>query len=659
MKNNIDPTQLIKTLNEATAAYEAGHPIMSDKQWDDLYFQLKEFEDTTGIIYPNSPVRVISVYKFSQLRKVTHSHPMLSLAKTKSLTDINEFVGNHDVVAMAKMDGLTCSLTYINGKLFCAETRGNGIEGEDVTHNVEHIKNVPIVIPTSKQTVVIDGEVICTYADFEPFQNEYRNPRNFAAGSIRLQDPYESERRNLSFIAWDGIEGFDETTLTDKLDTIANYGFDTVPWIMENPQYAISDLQSYCQTHSYPIDGIVFKYNNCAEYESMGRTEHHFNGGIAYKFYDDLYETQLLDVEWSMGKTGVLTPIAVFEPVEADGSIIERASLHNVSLLYDIFNGQTPFKHQGIRIYKANQIIPQVYDATGPIKDVPPEDIIKFPEICPCCGKPLSYRYEGVSEYCFCDNTACEGRLINRLDHFFGKRGLDIKGLSEATFEKLINWGWVNSITDVFHLENYKEEWIKKAGFGPKSVENLLNSINTGRRCELAAFLAGLGIPLVGTKYAKIIAEHMTDYAEFRDAINSGFNFMTYDGIGPEINDSIIHFDYTEADNLDIFELEILNSAKKTVHNNSQVLSGQTFVITGKLHIYKNRDTLVKEIEGYGGKVVNTVSKNTTYLINNDIASTSSKNKTAKSLGIPIISEEDFHKQLLAALVEDVFVSAS
>lgn len=659
MKNNIDPTQLIKTLNEATAAYEAGHPIMSDKQWDDLYFQLKEFEDTTGIIYPNSPVRVISVYKFSQLKKVTHSHPMLSLAKTKSLTDINEFVGNHDVVAMAKMDGLTCSLTYINGKLSCAETRGNGIEGEDVTHNVEHIKNVPIVIPTSKQTVVIDGEVICTYADFEPFQNEYRNPRNFAAGSIRLQDPYESERRNLSFIAWDGIEGFDETTLTDKLDTIANYGFDTVPWIMENPQYAISDLQSYCQTHSYPIDGIVFKYNNCAEYESMGRTEHHFNGGIAYKFYDDLYETQLLDVEWSMGKTGVLTPIAVFEPVETDGSIVERASLHNVSLLKDVFHNQTPFKHQSLRIYKANQIIPQVYDAGYPVQDVPEADIIAFPDICPCCGKPLSYRYDGVSEYCFCDNADCDGKLINRLDHFFGKKGLDIKGLSKATFEKLIDWGWVNSIRDIFHLDLYIEEWIKKPGFGLKSVENLLNSIDAGRKCELSAFLSGLGIPLVGTKYAKLIASNVADYTEFRDLIIRKCNFMKYDGIGPEINDSILNFDYTEADNLDTFELMIINTVTPSAHNSSQVLQGKTFVITGKLQYYKNRDALVKDIESYGGKVVGTVTKNTGYLINNDINSASSKNKTAKQLNIPIITEEEFHQKLTAALVEDVFVTAS
>lgn len=649
----MNPKELIKILNEATIKYETGHPIMSDEQWDDLYFQLKEFEETTGIIYPNSPVRTLSVYQFGSLTKVTHNHPMLSLDKTKSLASIEAFAKNHAVVAMAKMDGLTCSLTYKNGELYRAETRGNGVEGEDVTYNVEHIKNVPIKIPTDKPVVIIDGEVICTYQDFEPFKNDYRNPRNFAAGSIRLHDPYESQRRNLTFIAWDGIEGFDETTLIGKLDTIINYGFDIVPWEIENPKDAIIDIQLKCQEESYPIDGIVFKYNNCAEYEAAGCTEHHFNGGIAYKFYDDLYDTQLLDIEWSMGKTGVLTPVAIFEPVEIDGAIIERASLHNVSLLRDVFNG-TPFKHQPMRIYKANQIIPQVYDASGSLDNTPVKNIIVFPKVCPCCGEPLDYRYDGISEYCFCDNKACSGRLVNRLDHFFGKRGLNIKGLSEATFEKLIEWGWVNSIIDVFHLEKYREEWITKTGFGPKSVENLLNSIDAGRKCELSAFLAGLGIPLVGSKYAKIIAEHMTNYAEFRNAIKTGFNFMTYDGIGPEINDSIINFDYTEADNLDIFELTIFNHAKIQEHITNQVLQNQTFVITGRLQLYKNRDALVKEIESYGGKVVNSVSKNTNYLINNDINSTSSKNKTAKQLNIPIITEEEFSKQLSSAIIENI-----
>ena len=640
--------EVINFLNDATIAYEKGTPIISDKQWDDLYFKLDEFEKNVGFVYANSPTQRLMPYiiSVSSLTKVEHNHPMLSLAKTKSLTEIEAFCENNEVIAMAKMDGLTCSLTYKDGKLISAETRGNGVIGEDVSHNVRRIKNIPLQIPNLSPIVVIDGEVICTYKDFEPFADTYRNPRNFAAGSIRLLDANESAKRNLSFVAWDLIQGVNVDTLSDKLDILTQYGFDVVPWMIENPKYAITDIQDYCKTHSYPIDGIVFKYNNCDKYEAMGRTEHHFNGGIAYKFYDDLYETQLLDIEWSMGKTGVLTPVAIFEPVEADGSIVERASLHNVSLLKDMFNRQPPFKHQGIRIYKANQIIPQIYDTTGPIKDVPAEDQITFPVNCPCCGKPLSYRYEGVSEYCFCDNPECDGKLINRLDHFFGKKGLDIKGLSKATFEKLIDWGWVNSIRDIFHLDLYTEQWIKKPGFGLKSVENILNSIAVGRKCELSAFLSGLGIPLVGTKYAKLIASNVADYTEFRDLIIRKCSFMKYDGIGPEINDNILSFDYTEADALDIFELNIVNNIKSNTHTMSQVLKGQTFVITGRLQFYKNRDTLVKEIEHYGGKVVNTVTKNTTYLINNDINSTSSKNKTAKQLNIPIITEETL-KQLI------------
>lgn len=640
--------EVINFLNDATIAYEKGTPIISDKQWDDLYFKLDEFEKNTGVIYANSPTQRLTPFicEVSSLVKLPHNHPMLSLAKTKSLADIEAFCGNFEVIAMAKMDGLTCSLKYEYGKLVGAETRGNGIVGEDVFHNVRRIKNVPLQIPNTAATVVIDGEVICTYKDFEPFSTTFRNPRNFAAGSVRLLDSEESLKRNLSFIAWDLIEGINADTLSYKLDILTQYGFDTVPWMIENPKYAITDIQDYCKTHSYPIDGIVFKYNNCDKYESMGRTEHHFNGGIAYKFYDDLYETQLLDIEWSMGKTGVLTPIAVFEPVETDGSIVERASLHNVSLLMDVFNG-VPFKHQPMRIYKANQIIPQVYDTTGSATNAPADDIISFPDFCPYCGKPLSYRYEGVSEYCFCDNNLCPGKLVNQLEHFFGKKGLDIKGLSENTFDKLINWGWVNSITDVFKLNKYQDEWIQQPGFGQKSVDNILQAIEAGKACELYQFISALGIPLVGVKYAKIIAEHMETWDDFRHAIIQGFNFMQWDGIGPEIYDNIIKFDYNESDRLvDILHLNNTLYTKQT----SLELKGKVFCITGKLNHFRNRDALVADIEAHGGQVSSSVSKNTTYLINNDITSASAKNTSAKKLGIPIINETTY-EDLIAGTI--------
>lgn len=635
----------IETLNKASVAYDTGHPFMSDKAWDDLYFKVKQFEEDTGILYPDSPTREVVTYEtMTSLEKVQHNHLMLSLDKTKSIDEIQAFCGNKEVIAMAKMDGLTCSLMYVNGKLTKAETRGNGIIGENILHNAKHLKNVPQQINTDKEAIVIDGEVICTYTDFEPFQDEYKNPRNFASGSIRLLSAEESEMRHLSFIAWDGIEGFDETTLSAKLDKIAEYGFEVVPWMIENPIYAINDINEYCHCHSYPIDGIVFKYNDCAEYNRCGRTEHHFKGGLAFKFYDDLYNTKLLNIEWSMGKTGVLTPIAVFEPVQADGSVIERASLHNLSLLEDIFNGR-PHYGQALTIYKANQIIPQVYESQPATPDM---EEIKFPELCPCCGQPLSYRYDGMSQYCFCDNKECSGRLINRLDHFFGKKGLDIKGLSKATFEKLINWGWVNSLIDVFNLKEHKDEWIKKPGFGEKSVNNILIAIDIGCICEFSSFIAGLGIPLVGTRYSKIIAEHFPNWVEFREAIfSNAYNFMKWDGFGPELHDSIMNFNYTEADGL-AHELTILNSLYNTTTSNTE-LHNKTFVITGKLNKYKNRDALVKDIEMHGGKVVGTVSKNTTYLINNDINSTSSKNETAKKLNIPIITEEQFEDLLIGS----------
>lgn len=641
--------EVIWELNRATNLYNAGTPIMSDKQWDDLYFKLEQFEENCGFVYADSPTRKINDFKvLSSLNKVEHSHLMLSLDKTKSLSEIEAFCSNHDVIAMAKMDGLTCSLTYINGILTRAETRGNGVVGEDVLHNVIHIKNVPQALKTSIPTLVVDGEVICTYKDFEPFQNEYRNPRNFASGSIRLLDSNESKLRNLSFVAWDVIEGIDEPTLSGKLDILTQFGFDIVPWVLENPKYAITDIQDYCKTHLYPIDGIVFKYNDCIEYEKMGHTEHHFRGGIAYKFYDDLYETRLLDIEWSMGKTGVLTPVAIFEPVEADGSVIERASLHNLSLLEDIL-GCYPYKNQPIRIYKANQIIPQIYDALETYtldSNIPQTQLIMFPDKCPCCGEPLSYRYDGVSKYCFCDNPDCDGRLINHLDHFFGKKGLDIKGLSKATFEKLIDWGWVNSLSDVFSLNEHQDEWMKKPGFGPKSVANILNAIEVGKNCELYQFISGISIPLVGVKYGKVIAENIEDWIDFRQAIFDGFNFMKWDGFGPEIYDAIMNFNYQEADKLS--HIVHMNNTLFTKESTKE-LHNMTFVITGKLHRYRNRNALVADIEAHGGKVVDSVSKNTTYLINNDITSTSSKNETAKKLNIPIITEEQFEDLLIGS----------
>jgi DNA ligase (NAD+) len=375
MSDKFEIAALIRKLNEATKAYDAGNPIMSDKEWDDLYFKLKSKEDETGVIFPNSPTQHIHFEKVSELKKVKHNHPMLSLDKTKNIEDIKSFVNGHSWIAMAKMDGLTCSLRYLDGKLVSAETRGNGIEGEDITHNAKVISSIPQTINYKKE-LVVDGEIICTYEDFEQFKNDYKNPRNFASGSIRLLDSEECQKRYLTFIAWDCFcddHFYDnylnypfntQKTLSLKLQILKDLGFIIVLNITDidttSIDLAISNLKE--NSSNYPIDGIVFKYDIIDEYEAAGRTDHHFKGGLAYKFYDETYETNLKNIEWTMGRTGILTPVAVFDPIDIDGSTVERASLHNLSILKEKL-GQHPYEGQKLWICKKNQIIPYVEKA--------------------------------------------------------------------------------------------------------------------------------------------------------------------------------------------------------------------------------------------------------------------------------------------------------
>ena len=363
--------KLINNMSLWQKAYDEGHPIISDQQWDDYYFELIKIEKGLGYSSPNSPTQKIIYNIKSELQKVEHNHPMLSLDKTKDLNEIVSFITEHDWVCMAKMDGLTCSLTYRGGRLVRAETRGNGVIGEDITHNAYVIPSIPKTIPI-KEEVVIDGEIICTYENFKAFENDYSNPRNFAAGSIRLLDNKECAKRGLIFVAWDWIKGFDESqmrygsdTLVGKLEALQELlHFQVTPWSTLMLEYGdtledvINRLKYYAEKDGYPIDGLVFKYNDCKEYEAAGRTEHHFRGGLAYKFYDELYETTLEDIEWSMGRTGQLTPVAIFKEIETGTNKISRASLHNLTVLKNIL--YRPFKGQKIKVYLANQIIPQV-----------------------------------------------------------------------------------------------------------------------------------------------------------------------------------------------------------------------------------------------------------------------------------------------------------
>ena len=641
--------ELIDKLNYYTKLYDEGESPISDKEWDDMYFHLEELEEKTGISLGNSPTIHVDYRVVNQLRKVKHNHPMLSLDKTKSEDDVVAFLSGHDGIAMAKMDGLTCSLCYEEGLLISAETRGNGEVGEDILQNIVRVKGVPIEIPF-KDKLVVDGEVICTYEDFEDFSSTYKNPRNFASGSIRLLDSRASSQRRLTFVAWDCITGLDECkNLSEKILRLDSLGFIIVPFLTlpvnssNKIDHAIFLIKDMAKDFSYPIDGVVFKYNDCAYYQSLGATEHHFRGGLAYKFYDEEYETYLRNIEYTMGKTGVLTPVAIFDPVDDGESIVERASLHNLSIMKQILG--YPYSRQPIKIIKANQIIPQV--VWGQKIESNPYGYWEPPCKCPICGGDTYIK----DDFLYCGNPNCEGKFINKLEHFCGKKGLDIKGLSEATLQKLVDWGWVGNYQELFSLSNFRDEWVEQPGFGPKSVDKLLATIDRARDCELWQFIASLSIPLIGTTYAKEIAKRCKDWFSFRECIGKDYDFTSWDRFGYEINDSIHSFDYREADDLAYKVLTIHNSlwidptATVSTVKFSEV-AGKTFVITGAVHTFKNRDEIKVAIETRGGKVTGSVSKNTNYLVNNDINSTSSKNIKAKQLGIPIITEE----QLIAML---------
>ena len=644
---------LVRYLNECTKAYDEGHPKITDEEWDNKYFELQELEKETGLILSNSPTQSISYEVVNALSKVEHSHKMLSLEKTKSVDEVTAFVGKKDFLAMCKMDGLTCSLTYRNGELVSAETRGNGLVGEDILHNAKVLPSIPHKIPHMDE-LVIDGEIICTYTNFEKFSSDYKNPRNFAAGSIRLLDSKECASRNLTFVAWDVLTPmmFDDGTeykLSQKLNYLVPFGFTVVPYATGPAFYAddtevemsmfIEQVTQMAQGYGYPIDGAVIKFNDCAYGRSLGETTHHFKNALAYKFYDETYWSRLLDIEWTMGRTGVLTPVAIFEPIDVDGSTVERASLHNCSIMSELFGPLGPHKYQEVEVFKANMIIPQIKSVKQ--IDLYEENIIHDPTTCPVCGGEVVYKSVVDSVNLTCTNPTCSGKLINRLDHFCGKKGLDMKGISKATLEKLIDWGWVSDFTDIFELSNHRGEWVQKPGFGIKSVEKVLNAVNTGANCELHQFIVALGIPLIGSTASKELAKYFKTWEKFVEAAEGGFAFYTLPNFGSEMHNSIVEFNYAEA-RLLVDHYIHFNVPEVAPAPVGESLAGKTFVITGKLTHFKNRDEIKARIEALGGKVTGSVSKNTNFLINNDVNSTSSKNATAKSLGIPILSESDF-----------------
>ena len=639
--------KLIDKLNNYTKAYDEGQPLISDKEYDDLYFQLNKLEQESRIIYPDSPTQSVNFQVMSKLNKVTHDQPpMLSLDKTKSEDELSSFVKGHEWMGMYKLDGLSCRLVYANGNLVQAATRGNGVVGEDITHNANVISNIPKSIPYLDE-LIVDGEIICDYETFKQFEGEYKNPRNFAAGSIRQLSSAEAASRKLSFIAWDLIKGYDDIDFFAwRLEKLDELGFTTVPRVCDAETISdaintLHDMRAESTCGKYPIDGYVFRFESQSYYESCGRTDHHFRGAIAFKFYDEEYETELLDIDWTMGRTGILTPVAVFKPVDTSDSVIERASMHNLSIMRELL-GQYPEQKQKIWVVKQNMIIPQISrsEKNNDFHDHILDNGICT--VCPICGEPTEIIQSDSGVYnVICGNPSCEGKLLNRGDHFLGIKGLNVKGISKATIGKLIDWGWINGLADIYKLDTYRTEWESKSGFGKASVGKILDAIDAeGRHPKLESFISAIGIPLVGRTVAKEIVKYYSTWEDFRNAV--GGDWTEFEGFGPEMSKAINSFDYTEADEIAGMVAFQQPEIQSETPEPAPAIKDKKFCVTGKVTQFKNRDELKADIEAHGGKLVSSVTSATDYLITNAPDSGTAKNKKAQELGIKIITEEDY-----------------
>lgn len=625
-----------KIIEAKNAYYNTDSPIMSDFEYDKLV------EEYGGEISVGAPV-LDSIKKIHIIDR-----PMLSLDKVHSIEEIKSFKKDKVLIASVKCDGLSVRLVYENGELVSANTRGDGYIGGDITEHAHYIKGIPLIIPKSGH-VVIDGEVVILKKDFD--SNRFKNQRNAAAGALALLDMNEVKSRNLSFIMWDiiSIDDSDILTYLDKIIAVKNYDFNIVPFYIIRNEKDIEEALEVCQKRAeergIPCDGVVFKYDDIEYGESLGATAHHFRDAIAWKPAMTTYSSRLRYIDWTMGRTGVLTPVAVFDPIEIDGAEVSRASLHNVSVMKETL-GDCAYVGEPLEIYKSNMIIPQIYSA-GPKYDYG-EIIAKggvsandAPEYCPICHGEVAFKEENGITRAYCENPNCNGKLINRLDHFCGKKGLDIKGLSKITLEKLINYGWLNNIEDIFTLNNYKTEWVNKPGFGAVSVSKILDAIEESKKSPTAKFICAIGIPLIGKVASEALSKKFGSYEKFREAVNNNSQEL-YEiaGIGEVMIQTLLDYDFTEADS--IFEKYIIEMRPVVSISVSNKLEGKTFVITGKLKTFKNRNEIKATIEKEGGKVTDSVSSKTDYLINNDVDSTSSKNLKAKKLNIPIITEDDF-----------------
>ena len=647
MSNALDRMkELNKILNEASKAYyQQDTEIMSNKEYDALYDELVALEKETGVVLSGSPTVKVGYEVLSELPKEKHPSPMLSLDKTKEVEALAAWLADKEGVLSWKMDGLTVVLTYEGGELVKGVTRGNGEIGEVITPNAKVFANIPGRIPFTG-TLVVRGEAVITYSDFERINAtipdadaKYKNPRNLCSGSVRQLNSKVTAERNVHFFAFNMLDSGDEEvdkTVESRFAFLKSLGFDVVEAksvTAENIADTVKWFAEKIKTNDFPSDGLVLSYNDVAYGRSLGRTAKFPRDSIAFKWADEEAQTVLREIEWSPSRTGLINPVAIFDPVELEGTSVSRASVHNVSIVRELKLGIG----DTIKVYKANMIIPQISE------NVTASGKLEIPDTCPACGGKTVIKNENGVETLYCPNPECPVKSTKLFAHFVSRNALNIEGLSEMTLDKFIEKGFIRELYDLFRLEKYRDEIVEMDGFGVKSYENIISSVNKARSTTLDRLIYGLGILNVGSANAKLICRYFKDDVEA--VINAdAATLAEIEGIGEVIADGFVAY---FADERNIFVLrELLKELDIVIEENThpQDLAGKTFVITGALNSFTNRDELKDLIGKRGGKVAGSVSAKTSYLINNDTTSTSAKNKKAQSLGIPIISEEDFLK---------------
>lgn len=643
--------ELIGRLQEAAKAYyQENREIMSNLEYDRLYDELQKLEAETGVVLAGSPSLTVGYEAVDELPKEAHERPMLSLDKTKDKEALKNFIGSQKTLLSWKLDGLTIVLTYRGGELDKAVTRGNGVIGEVVTNNARVFVNLPLKIPYQRE-LILRGEALITYSDFEEINRtipeaeaRYKNPRNLCSGSVRQLDNRITAARKVRFYAFGLVkaDGVDFKNSREKqMEWLKGQGFETVPYHMVTAKDVDREIAWFEQQivhNDFPSDGLVALYDDIAYGDSLGSTSKFPRNSYAFKWADEIRQTRLLEIEWSPSRTGLINPIAVFEPVELEGTTVSRASVHNISILKELELGAG----DEISVYKANMIIPQIAE------NITRSGFKDLPECCPACGEKTRIQKDREVEVLCCPNPDCPAKAIKSFTLFVSRDALNIDGLSEATLEKWIGRGFLHDFADIFELGRYRKEIVSMEGFGEKSFENLMESIEKARHTTLPRLIYGLGIPNVGAANAKLLCRRF-GYDLQRIEMAKEEELCEIEGVGEVIAKAVTSY-FSRPKNREILEhLKKHLLLEKPQEEAAQSLSGKTFVITGNVRHFENRSQLKAEIEKYGGKVTGSVSKKTDYLINNDKTSSSAKNQKAQELGVAVISEEDFLEMLKGA----------